>query len=170
LKKKFVALSIIFGLTLIAGTATGCGPKTAKSGDKVKVDYVLTLSDGTEVDSSKERGPLEFTIGSNEVIIGFEKAVIGMKIDETKTVSMQPVDGYGEYDNTLKTTFTKSQMPADYVPKVGEYIPVQDGSGQTYSLPILAVNEDGSVVLDLNHPLAGKVLTFEITLVEIVKE
>jgi len=146
----------------------GCSGKTgAKDGDTVKVDYTLTLEDGTVYDTSSGKEPIEFTIGENKVIPGFENAVIGMEVGETKTVTIPPEEGYGMPDANLVQVVDKSQLPVDYTPVVGQYISGQSSDGTVRSFLITAVN-DTTITVDGNSPLAGKTLKFELTLVEIV--
>jgi len=167
LKKKLAVLMILISLALVGGLSAGCGPKTAKSGDKVKVNYTLTLKDGTVVDSTSGGDPFEFTIGSNQVIAGFDKAVIGMKVGQKKTVTIQPADGYGEYDPTLTQTIQSSALPTTITPAVGMPLQGQDAQGNALYAVIKSINDDGTITLDTNNPLAGQVLIFDITLVAI---
>jgi FKBP-type peptidyl-prolyl cis-trans isomerase len=94
-KKKayfILVISLLLGTVLLAG---GCSPAIANSGNTVKVDYTLKLSDGTVFDTSVGKTPLQFTLGQNQVIVGFEKAVIGMKVGESKTVIIAAAEAYG---------------------------------------------------------------------------
>ncbi|HXY74497.1 MAG TPA: peptidylprolyl isomerase [Dehalococcoidales bacterium] len=170
MKKKLFIFTILIGLILTAVLVTGCGPKTAQTGDKVKVNYELRLPDGTVVDSTAGGSPFEFTIGNNQVIKGFEKAVIGMKVGEKKTVSIQPKDGYGDYDPTLTQVIQATSLPTTITPTVGMPLSGYDTSGNPFTVLIKSINNDGTITLDTNSPLAGKVLTFDITLVEIEKK
>jgi FKBP-type peptidyl-prolyl cis-trans isomerase 2 len=146
----------------------GCSSKAgAKDGDTVKVDYTLTLEDGTVYDTSSGKEPIEFIIGENKVIPGFEDAVRGMEVGETKTVTIPPEEGYGMPSANLVQVVEKSQLPADYTPVVGQYISGQSSDGTVRSFLITAVNVT-TITVDGNSPLAGKTLKFELTLVEIV--
>lgn len=146
----------------------GCSGKTgAKDGDTVKVDYTLTLEDGTVYDTSSGKEPIEFIIGENKVIPGFEDAVIGMEVGESKTVTIPPEEGYGMPSADLIQVVDRSQLPADYTPVVGQYISGQSSDGTVRSFLITAVS-DITITVDGNPPLAGKTLKFELTLVEIV--
>ena len=167
-KKRYFLLliSLLFGMILLVG---GCsGTATAKSGDKVKVDYTLKLSDGTIFDTSVGKTPLEFTLGQNQVVVGFEKAVTGMKVGESKTVTIPPDEGYGQRDESLVVTVDKTQLPTDLVPTVGQQLQATNTNGSTSVFTITQVN-DTTVILDGNSPLAGKDLTFEIKLLQIEK-
>lgn len=142
------------------------GAAKAKDGDTVKVDYKLTLEDGTVYDESADGEPLEFTLGKNEVITGFEDAVKGMKVGESKTVTLPPEQAYGQYSDTLVQVVNRSELPSDINPQVGQYLQGQSSDGSVRTFVITAVT-DTTVTVDGNSPLVGKTLTFEITLVEI---
>jgi peptidylprolyl isomerase len=166
IKKWQVILLPFLLIGIIALNACSSTPK-AKNGDTVKVDYTLTLEDGTVYDSTAEREPFEFTLGNNEVITGFEEAVKGMKVGQTKKVTLTPDKAYGEYYQDLLIEVDRSQLPAGTVPTVGQSIIGQSADGTSRTCIITAV-ADTTVTVDCNVPLAGKTLTFEITLVEIV--
>jgi len=139
---------------------------TAQNGNTVRVNYVGTLLDGSEFDRSQEGDPLEFTIGEHQMIPGFEKAVLGMTVGETRTVTIPAVEAYGERDAELLTTVERSDLPADLAPTVGMKLRAMTGSGAPV---VVCVSEmsDTAVTLDANHELAGKALVFQITLVAI---
>lgn len=139
---------------------------TAKAEDKVKVHYKGTLSTGEVFDSSEGRDPLEFTLGSGQVIPGFENGIIGMAIDESKTINIPVAEAYGEVQEELKQVVQKAQLPPEVQPEIGMQLMSQAPNGQSFPVIIIEVNED-SIVVDANHPLAGKDLVFEITLVSI---
>ena len=138
----------------------------AKDGDKVKVHYEGKLSSGETFDSSQGREPLEFTVGSGQVIKGFDEGVKGMKVGDKKTVEIGQDDAYGRTDEDALFEFPKSQFPADVQPQVGMQLMMNNGAGQSFPVVIKEVKED-SVVLDANHPLAGQDLVFNIEMVEI---
>jgi peptidylprolyl isomerase len=139
----------------------------AKQGDTVKVHYTGKLKDGTIFDSSQGREPLRFTIGSGQVIPGFEAAVAGMAPQESKTVDI-PVDkAYGPRHDEMIMEVPRDQVPADIQPEVGQRLQVGMQSGQPIVVTITEVSET-SITLDANPPLAGKDLVFEIELLEIV--
>lgn len=156
---------------LLLGTiivVSGCSEAKAKNGDTVKVNYTGTLSDGTVFDSSVDREPLEFTIGSKQVIVGFENAVIGLKVGETITVTIPAAQAYGEYNEALVSVMDRSAFPTDKELEVGLKFQGTTSTG-TRIYTIIAFDET-TVTVDGNHELAGKELTFEITLVEIVAD
>ena len=137
-----------------------------KKGDRVKVQYTGTLQDGTIFDKSKEGEPLEFTVGSGQIIPGFDKAVEGMKLNEEKKVTIKPEDSYGKRDETAIREFLKSSLPENFKPEKGMVIRLQDQTGRAIPGTITDITEN-SVTIDLNHPLAGKDLTFNIKVVGI---
>jgi len=137
-----------------------------KEGHNVKVHYKGTLNDGTEFDNSKNRGtPLEFKVGSGQVISGFDSAVKGLGLGEVKTFTLPPEEAYGEVNPDAIRETPKAAFPADFDFSVGTTVQGQNGSGQPLTAKILSETED-SVLLDHNHPLAGESLTFEIEVIE----
>ena len=139
----------------------------AKSGDTVKVHYTGKLEDGTVFDSSEGKNPLEFTIAAGEVISGFEEAIVGMEVGETKTITVPSDKAYGPHKEDMVIVIELDKFPENIQPKVGQYLEVNQTNGQKFLVEVTDISED-KVTLDANHPLAGKDLTFEIQLVEIV--
>lgn len=140
----------------------------AQEGNTVKVHYTGKLEDGTVFDSSTGRAPLEFTLGEGELIPGFEEAVDGMEPGETKTTEIAPEDAYGPYDQDLVFQIERSRFPDEIDPEVGQQLQLRQEDGQAFQATIMDVTDD-AVTMDANHPLAGKDLTFDIELVEIVE-
>lgn len=138
----------------------------AKTGDTVKIHYTGTLEDGTEFDSSAGRDPIEFQLGSGQVITGFDKAVEGMEVGEKKTVNIPPEDAYGEPNDEMVMDVPRSALPEDLEPKEGMGLQARQQDGQVVNFTITAV-EDDKITVDGNHPLAGKPLSFDIELVSI---
>ncbi|CAM3382116.1 peptidylprolyl isomerase [Zobellia roscoffensis] len=139
-----------------------------KQNDKVKVHYTGKLASGEVFDSSVERGePIEFTMGQGELIPGFEKGLIDMKVNEKKTVNIPKEEAYGMPKEELIQEVPKSQLPQDIEPKVGMGLVSQTQSGQEINLLVTDVKEE-SIVVDGNHPLAGKDLVFDLEVVEIL--
>ncbi|MBL1176227.1 FKBP-type peptidyl-prolyl cis-trans isomerase [Pantanalinema sp. GBBB05] len=140
---------------------------TAKQGDTVKVHYTGKLEDGTVFDSSSDRDPLEFTLGTGMIIPGFEQAVLGMSPGESKTQVIAPDMAYGPYLQEMVVVVDRAQIPDEIEPEVGQQLHIQhDSTGQL--IPVVITDVSGSAVtLDANHPLAGEDLTFDIQLVEI---
>ena len=139
-----------------------------KNNDTVKVHYTGKLEDGQVFDSSIERGePLQFTVGQGQIIPGFEKGIIDMKVNEKKTVNIPKAEAYGETNEQLIQEVPKSQLPQDMKPEIGMGL-VSDGpNGQKMNLIVKDVKQD-SIVVDANHPLAGKDLIFDLEVVEIL--
>jgi FKBP-type peptidyl-prolyl cis-trans isomerase 2 len=136
-----------------------------KPGDTVKVHYRGTLSDGSEFDSSAGREPLQFVAGSGQVIPGFDRAVMGLEPGGKTTVTIQAGEAYGEHDPDALRSFPLSAFPSP--PEVGWAVEL--GGPNNERIPaIVAAVEGDEVTLDFNHPLAGKDLTFELELVEVV--
>ncbi len=141
-------------------------PGQASVGDLVSLDYIGTLDDGTVFDSSENRSPFQFILGSGNAIEGFDNGIRGMKVGEVKKFNVQSEQAYGEYDPTRIQVF-----PIDFIPE-GENVSIGDSitlfNGQAYyQSKIIALNET-NVTFDLNSPLAGKDLNFEVTLVELI--
>jgi FKBP-type peptidyl-prolyl cis-trans isomerase 2 len=139
----------------------------AKMGSTVKVHYTGKMDDGVVFDTSRERDPLEFTIGGGKLIKGFEEAVIGMATGETKTITIPSDEAYGAHRNEFVVTIDRAQFPPHIDLREGLTLHLKSPDGNILDAVIIAVEED-KVTLDANHPLAGKDLTFEIELVEIV--
>lgn len=139
----------------------------AKSGDTVKIHYKGKFDDGSVFDSSEGRDPLEFEIGSGNIITGVEEAVVGMQPEETKEATIPPEKGYGEYRDDMVIEVEKTQFPEHIDPEPGQQLELQQPDGQKVTVTVTNVGEE-NVTLDANHPLAGKDLNFEITLQEIL--
>lgn len=140
--------------------------KQAENGNTIKIHYTGKLDDGTVFDSSKEREPLEFKLGEGGLIKGFEDAVLGMSVGDTKTIRIAADQAYGVYRDDLVMSVSKTQFPPDIDPKEGVMLCLRHPDGGTIDAMITEVRED-SVTLDANHPLAGKDLTFDLEMVEI---
>ncbi len=138
----------------------------AKIGDKVKIHYTGRLESGEIFDSSKGREPLAFKIGDKSMIPGFENAVIGMNLGETKIEKIPSKDAYGEHQEQLVFTMDKESLPEDLNVEVGNELDMHGKNGECIPVAVTDLTED-SITLDANHPLAGKDLIFEIQLVEI---
>ena len=143
------------------------GKKTiAKEGRNVRVHYKGTLNDGTVFDSSYDRGEtINFTVGGGQMIPGFENAIDGMRVGETKKVSLTPNESYGDYDPNAIRDVPKTSFPEDF-----DFIEGGVVAGTANGMPLKGtINEvkDDTVLIDFNHPMAGKDLNFEIELVEV---
>ena len=139
----------------------------AKPGDTVRVHYRGTLADGSEFDSSAGRDPLEFTVGSGQVIPGFDAAVDGLAVGETVKVTIPAADAYGEHHEDALQEVPREMFAED--PQMGWMVELASPDGQRLAATIAEVKEE-TVTLDFNHPMAGKDLTFEIELVGVVED
>jgi FKBP-type peptidyl-prolyl cis-trans isomerase 2 len=136
-----------------------------KKGDKIKVEYEGTFEDGTVFDSSKYHDePLEFEVGAGQIIPGFEEAVLGMDFGEEKEFKLNPDNAYGEYDPELIHKVSRDQMPVNVVP--GSILVATLPNGVQTPVRVAEVTDEG-VTIDMNHPLAGKVLNFRIKILDI---
>ncbi|HOJ05072.1 MAG TPA: peptidylprolyl isomerase [Bacteroidota bacterium] len=138
----------------------------AQNGNMVSVHYTGTLSDGTIFDSSRGREPLSFVLGAGQVIAGFNDAVDGMEIGDTRTVTIPAANAYGEYRHEWAFNVNPSDFPPEIVPEVGMDLDMHQDDGGNVPVRVTEVTEE-FVTLDANHPLAGMDLTFEIELVAI---
>jgi len=136
-----------------------------KQGNTVKVHYTGRLEDNSIFDSSDGREPIEFQVGNQQVIEGFESAVIGLNKGEKTTVTIPSDKAYGETRNELIQQVPRNQVPQDVT--VGAQLQGVNPQGQPFSVTVTEVNES-SVTIDANHPLAGKTLIFDLEVVEIV--
>jgi len=139
----------------------------AQLGDMVKVHYTGRLADGTTFDTSRQREPLEFTLGEEEIIPGFEQAVLGMAPGESKTTTIAADQAYGSHRPDRVIEVERHHLPPDLQPELGQQLNLTRPDGTTITVMITALTE-AQVTLDANHPLAGKDLIFDIMLMEIV--
>jgi FKBP-type peptidyl-prolyl cis-trans isomerase SlpA len=139
----------------------------AKNGDSVKIRYTGRYEDGAVFDSSDEHGkPLEFVIGQGQMIPAFEKGVLGMEVNETKTIEVRPEEGYGPYREDLVVDVDRCQLPEGMEVEADRFIEWMQPDGQIGVAKILEVTDE-SIRVDTNHPMAGRKLIFEVTLLEI---
>lgn len=138
----------------------------ASKGDTVYIDYTGRLDDGSVFDSSEGKDPLEFVLGSGMVIPGFDAAVTGMEVGETQTTHIPAAEAYGARTDELLVTVPKDQLPPGMEVSAGDQLQVSDDEGRVQLVTVVEVGDD-TMVIDANHPLAGKDLTFDITLVRI---
>lgn len=162
----------------------------AKAGDRVKIDYVGKLEDGTIIDSTSplecgddcgceddagsddcgcggESGPMELTIGNGDFFEQIEEALIGMTPGEKKVIEIPAADAFGDYDEEQIFTVDRSELPADLDPEVGADLVLTDENDEAIEVTVVEADEK-SITFDANHPLAGQNLTFEIELLEIL--
>lgn len=147
----------------------------AQEGDRVKVHYTGKLDDGTVFDSSEcedegcgcGHGPLEFTIGSGQVIPGFDAGVKGLAVGESKTIHIPVDEAYGERIEEMVAVVPRGDLPPEMKPEVGQQLEVTQEDGQVFQVLVVDVNDE-NITIDANHPLAGQALNFDIKLVEIL--
>jgi peptidylprolyl isomerase len=140
----------------------------AKSGDTVRIHYTGTLTDGTQFDSSSGRDPLEFTLGSGQIIPGLETQVEGMEVGARETVTIPAEEAYGPHNPQSVQQVPRDQIPADVNIQPGAQLQARTQDGNTVMLTVVEATGD-HVTVDANHPLAGQDLVFAVELVEIVK-
>ncbi|MGJ8544410.1 MAG: FKBP-type peptidyl-prolyl cis-trans isomerase [Sulfitobacter sp.] len=137
-----------------------------KTGDTVAIHYTGTLLDGTTFDSSEGRDPLEFVVGSGQIIPGLDKALPGMAEGEKKVVKIGSDEAYGPLNPEMRQAVPREGIPADIPLEIGTQLQMQTPDGQ--ALPVMVVEVDeATVTLDANHPLAGKDLQFDFEVVSI---
>ncbi len=139
----------------------------AENGQTVRVHYTGTLEDGSTFDSSRDRDPLEFTVGGGQVIGGFDDAVTGMAPGDTKTVTIAAADAYGPHRAELVQELPRSAIPPQVDLTPGARLTAKDQAGNELVLTVVEADAE-TARLDANHPLAGEDLTFEIELVEVL--
>lgn len=185
IKAITVMLLAVFALAVAGCTDTG--NMAVQNGDNVSVDYIGTFEDGKVFDTSlpqvaleagiynpqRDYSPLEFQVGGGRIIEGFNKGVIGMKVGETKNITLTPDEGYGQYDPTLVKPYSKGLVNLtkelalyNMTPSVGLMLPTMAG----YEVKIVSINESNdTVIIDYNNPMAGKTLLFTVTLRNITR-
>ncbi len=139
---------------------------TAKAGDTVRINYTGTLDSGETFDSSAGRDPLEFVVGSGQIIPGLDAAIPGMAVGDKKDVNVPCAQAYGERNDDAQQAVPRDQIPAEIPVEVGTQLQMQTPQGQVVPVTVAAVSET-EVTLDANHPLAGKDLNFAIEVVGI---
>ncbi len=140
--------------------------ETAKKGDTVSVHYTGRLTDGTVFDSSRNGDPLTFELGGGQLIQGFDQAVMGMEVGESKTVELAPSEAYGAKREDLQFEMERSNFPESIEPEEGQQLQMRQRNGQPLIVTVIDA-DDETVTLDANHPLAGQELVFDIELLEI---
>lgn len=134
--------------------------------NNVSVHYTGTLENGEVFDSSRDREPLSFEVGAGQMIPGFEKAVKGMKLNETKKITIEPSEAYGELKPEMVQKITKEQLPPELKVHVGQQLASEMPDGQQIIVTVKDISDE-EITIDANHPLAGKTLNFEIEVVDI---
>lgn len=141
--------------------------ETVKEGDTIVIQYIGRLEDGTVFDSTEGRTSLEFTVGEGEVVPGLEKGVIGMAPGESKSIVIPAGDGYGPHLKERVCELDKERVPENFHPEVGQQLQLYRADGLPVMGTVVAIS-DTTFTMDYNHPLAGRTLIFETTLLEIV--
>ena len=169
MKNRYIVLIVIFllGAILMSGCNLLPGAAVAKTGDTVQVNYTGKLADGTVFDSSEGREPYEFNLGAGQAIPGFDKAILGMKVGEKKTVTIPSDEAYGPHLDDMVVEVPREKLPSNIEPKVGQMLEATRPDGEKIGFIITNISDNNTVTLDANHPLAGKDLTFDIELVKI---
>ncbi len=163
LLRKSIAMYLLAGLIF----AFGCEKKkVVKNGDTVKIVFTATLDNGTIVDKATEDNPMEFTIGAQQAIPALDKGINGMKKNEVKRFIAKPEDTFGLRDENKIGELPKTAFPADYEYSIGRVAKIKDNDGKIMKGLIVAIGDD-SIKIDLNHPLAGQNITFEVKVIEI---
>lgn len=139
----------------------------AKKGDTVRVHYTGKLKDGKVFDSSRQDDPLELELGAGQFVTGFEAAVEGMVPGESKSVEVPAEEAYGQRQDFKILEFYRNMLPASVEPKVGGQMQLQTQDGRAVPAVVTRVSES-TVTVDVNHPLAGRDLIFDVELLEIV--
>ncbi len=169
-REKTTALLAAAGFVLVLAAPSWAedkkgGAAPISDGKQVSLEYTLTLDDKSQIDSNVGKEPLVYTQGAHEIIPGLEKQLAGLKVGESKRIEVPPADGYGEVDPARKQEVDKTRIPED-ARKVGAKLTGQGPQGQPIFAQVTEV-KDSTVVLDMNHPLAGKKLIFDIKVLKV---
>ena len=143
--------------------------KKVQNGHFVKIDYTGTLENGDIFDSSRNSHPIEVEVGAGRVIKGFEGALVGMSENENKTFALSPEEAYGHRNESLEQSFMRSDLPQGFDPQIGQVLALQNPHGGQFPGRVKHT-DDKKITVDLNHPLAGQTLSFEIQVLEINNE
>ncbi len=175
-RRVVVAAALAFAspLWMLTAHAEDAAPATEASASSVAIadhmtvamDYTLTV-EGKAVDTSAGRKPLEYVQGSHQIIPGLEWQLAGLHVGDEREVTVQPEDGYGAVNPAAIAEVAKAQLPKDLTPAVGSMLQGTNAQGRPFRATIRDVHPDGSVTLDMNHPLAGKTLQFKVKIVSI---
>jgi len=144
---------------------TGKGETVVKDGATVSLEYTLTGVDGKIIESNKGKEPLRYVDGRSQIISGLEKALVGMKAGTEKKVTVKPEEAYGQVDPKAYQEFPKENVPADSL-KAGATLFAKNANGEMFPVRVKEV-KDKTVVIDMNHPLAGKTLVFDVKILDV---
>ena len=161
-----VALGLAATLLGVSSAVVAQDPASPviKDGSRVKLEYTLTDDAGKVLDSNKGEEPFAYTQGARQIVPGLESALAGLRAGDVKTVTVKPEDGYGKIDPKAQIEVGRERVPADV--KVGSQLTGRAASGETRAVRVKEI-KDNSVVLDLNHPLAGKTLVFDVRILSV---
>ncbi len=137
-----------------------------ENGHNIAVHYTGTFEDGEVFDSSRERGPLNFEVGAGQMIKGFDDAVVGMKVGESKEITLPPEEAYGPRNEELLIEMDRANFPEDMELEEGMQLQLTNQNGQPVPATVDHIGEE-KIAMDVNHPMAGKTLIFAIEIVEI---
>jgi peptidylprolyl isomerase len=174
--KFLLAREIVFTSAIFSNeNNNSCGEpimKTAKPGDRVRIDYVGKIEEEQMPGKAAESlcgdiGPVELLIGAEEILPGLERALVGMAPGETRTVKVPAEEGYGERDEEMMVSLARRDLPAELSPLPGQTLEVTDDHGDTFPVTVAALTAE-TLIIDANHPLAGKDMVFELRLLEIL--
>ncbi|MFC2038493.1 FKBP-type peptidyl-prolyl cis-trans isomerase [Chloroflexota bacterium] len=167
-RKSFVLPLILAMALVIPAVTSGCTLEQAETGDTVRVHYTGRLQNGEVFDTSAGSEPMEFTLGQDQMIPGFEQAVLGMQAGDNKTVTVPADEAYGPLRDDLMLEIGRDEIPEYLEPEVGTQLQSNQPDSSVIVFTITEVS-DTTITIDGNHPLAGEELTFNIELVEIMK-
>jgi len=164
--------TVLMGVSLAVAMAAPCwaeaeppAPVTVQDNMNVEFDYTLTV-DGAVVESTEGKQPMRYAHGKQQIVPGLERQLVGLRVGETKEIAVSPEEGYGQFDPAALIEVDKAQLPADVSPAAGMVLRGANSEGQLFRATIKEV-KDAIVILDLNHPLAGKTLAFKVTITSV---
>lgn len=159
-------MAVVVAMVWAAGVSGGyAADAVVKDGSKVAFDYTLTV-DGKVIDQSAGKAPLEYTHGEGKLLPGLAKGIEGMKVGEEKTIELKPADAYGQSNPLAFQEIPASSLPAEIKPQVGMILEANDKNGRSFPARIAEIKGD-KIVMDFNHPLAGKTLVFKVKVTSI---
>ena len=167
LKLGIVASIMLFSAAALTAEKSN-DEKVIKQGSLVSLQYTLSGEDGTVIESNKGKEPLKYVQGQNMMIPGLEKELAGMKVGQEKHVTVRPEEGYGPIDPRRFQEIPKDKIPPGDLKqiRVGSMIPLSAPNGETYHFPVSELKEK-TIVVNLNHPMAGKTLVFDVKVLDI---
>jgi FKBP-type peptidyl-prolyl cis-trans isomerase 2 len=165
MRRRMLSVMVLMGLLFLLNSNVKGEPVMIADGKKVQFDYTLTV-DGAVVDTSEGRTPLEYVQGEGHIIQGLEKQMVGLVVGDSRTLSVSASEAYGEINPEAMREIPRAQFPENITPEVGQQLGMTTPEGQTIPVKIAAFTDE-TITIDFNHPLAGKDLTFDVTIVSI---